>query len=510
MDRRMSWSLRRVCGVSVVLATLAAGCATEMTVGDGAADGRSNDTGGVRDVIPIDTGPRDGSDTDGAVVPVTDQVDFLLMVDNSNSMQQNQAQIMAQLGALIAGLTNPPCVSRTNTTPHACSATDPTDRPLFPAVRDMHVGVISSDLGTAGIVVNGCANPSGGDEGLLNPIHFGPALAMHRPTPGSPTAAPAGFRPPECMDPAQFPAFISFRSGTTSPATFDRDFRCNAGLYVNGCGLEQPLEAVRRALIEHDARERAGNTDPNAGFVRDGAVLAIVLLTDEEDMSVRDCTHAGGSPCTDARGVFDVASSAWSSPVLNLRAYLYRAGSAQDPTWPLERYVNPRDANAGWLSLKPGHPERIVFAAITGVPLRLSTTDRGVTDWDALLGPAGADRDDYNARNALGAVSEMSREGLVSMRQPNLDPRCSDRAVPACRREGQLDDPMRPACVNTEQYFAWPARRIVEVARRFDQSNLCSGTPCNNGMVCSICASSFSACVLNLAERVGRRLLPPG
>ena len=44
---------------------------------------------------------------------------------------------------------------------------------------------------------------------------------------------------------------------------FAHDFQCNAGLYINGCGLEQQLEAVWRALIWHDASDHAGNTDPN-------------------------------------------------------------------------------------------------------------------------------------------------------------------------------------------------------------------------------------------------------
>src|SRR5581483_12101465 len=134
-------------------------------------------------------------------------------------------------------------------------------------------------------------------------------------------------------------------------------FQCNVALYVGGCGLEQQLEAVDRALVTHDASERAGNTDPNAGFLRSNALLAIVLLTDEEDGSVRDCRFAHGTPCTDALDVFNSASTAWSSMNLNLRDYLYTPGSPQDPTWPIDRYVDAHDASHGWLALKPGHPE---------------------------------------------------------------------------------------------------------------------------------------------------------
>jgi hypothetical protein len=64
-------------------------------------------------------------------------------------------------------------------------------------------------------------------------------------------------------------------------------------------------------------------------------------------------------------------------------------------------------------------------------------------------------------------LTTMSPEGPVSMRQRNMDPSCSTRVVPACRREGSSYDPMRPACDTPVQYFALPSRRIVEVARRF-------------------------------------------
>jgi hypothetical protein len=101
----------------------------------------------------------------------------------------------------------------------------------------------------------------------------------------------------------------------------------------------------------------AGNTDPNAGFVRDNAVLGIVMVTDEEDGSVRDCRYAErGVPCTDAVSVFDITSPQWSSNDLNLRFYLYTPGSAQDPTWPIDRYIDPRAPTAASPRSSPAAP----------------------------------------------------------------------------------------------------------------------------------------------------------
>lgn len=61
-------------------------------------------------------------------------------------------------------------------------------------------------------------------------------------------------------------------------------------------------------------------------------------------------------------------------------------------------------------------------------------------------------------------------------------------------------------CLTTDRYFAWPGRRIVEVARRFDESPRCDGAPCGNGYVASICADDFSPAMAAIAQRIRRRL----
>ncbi|TAK33412.1 MAG: hypothetical protein EPO40_00345 [Myxococcaceae bacterium] len=404
-----------------------------------------------------------------------DSVDILFEVDNSNSMAANQANLARNFTVLINQLVSPPDRNMDGTAD-------------YPPVKSLHVGVISSDLGTPGSTVPSCANSDIGDDGLLNPIRNGQAIRSHQPW----TTAPAGTRPARCTtDPNQYPAFLTFDASTTNPAEFRDDFVCNAYLSTNGCGLEQQLEAAYRALVVHNPREQAGNMDPNAGFVRPNAVLAIVIVSDEEDGSVRDCRYAeSGVPCTDGIGVFDSTSAAWASTDLNLRFYMYQPGGAQDPTWNLDRYMNPRMPNRGFTSLKPNRPENVIFAAIAGVPIMLPQTASGQTDYDALLGrmPDGSD-----------GLTTMSPEGPVSMRQRNMDPSCSTRVVPACRREGSSYDPMRPACDTMVQYFALPSRRIVEVARRFQATY-------NNGSVSSICRNDYTDALTQIVQRIQQRL----
>jgi len=423
----------------------------------------------------------------GVQLPVVnnavDSVDILFEIDNSNSMRDNQAQLARQFDVLISQLVSPPV--------------DPaTMLPRYPPVRSLHVGVISSDLGTPGSVVPSCANSDSGDDGLLNPVRNGQAIRTHQPW----TTAAPGVRPMRCMNnPQQYPTFLTFDADTTSAMEFREDFVCNAYLSIGGCGLEQQLEAAYRALVIRNPRAQPGNTDPNAGFVRDNAVLAIVMVSDEEDGSVRDCRYQeGGDPdgdCRPPRGdalsVFDSSNGDWAATDLNLRMYMYQPGSPQDPTWNINRYIDPMRPTRGFTSLKPGRPDQVIFAGILGVPIAIPTRPGGTNiDWTALLGanPDGSE-----------GFTGMSPEGPVSLRQRNMDPSCGMRVVPGCRREGSSYDPARPPCDTTAQYFAWPSRRIAEVARRFSERY-------DNGTVSSICRSDYSEALQQIVQRIQQRL----
>ena len=175
---------------------------------------------------------------------------------------------------------------------------------------------------------------------------------------------------------------------------------------------------------------------------------------------------------------------------------MYTPGSRQDPTWPIDRYIDPARPTRGFTSLKPGRPDLVIFSAIAGIPLnpptRASSTGTGTEiDYDALLGrmPDGSD----------GYTGEQTGSGPVSMRQRNMDPMCTQRVVPACRREGS---PASTSCDAGSQYFAWPSRRIAQVARRFSERY-------NNGTLSSICANDYTPALAQVVERIQSRLTLP-
>lgn len=397
-------------------------------------------------------------------------VDLLVVVDNSFSMTHGQQYLNSYLSNTV-GI-------------------------LFArhGVSDVHLGVVTTDLGTPGSTVPGCAVSDGGDQGIMNPRVRGPATLTRAAN--LPNVADRIFCTPDVIN-APF---------TTLRATDNAMFlvhapSCHAEVGLGGCGLEQQLEAAYRALV---TGARPGG--PNAGFLRSEATLAILVVSDEDDGSVRDCRyHDGTGACSDAVDVYNAPSARWASPDLNLRLYNYTPGSAQDPTWSLDRYVDPARPARGFLGLKPGHPERVVFGAITGVPLDVPRRADGGTDWDTLLGPPASGRpDDFITRNGQSAfIDPMNPSGPTSMRQLDPDPLCSTRMVPACRLRNSAPS---TACDVSSQYYAWRARRIAEVARRFDQSALCNGQPCRNGMVASICEVGDSTPFATFADLIARRV----
>lgn len=391
-------------------------------------------------------------------------VDLLVVIDNSHSMQTAQAYFNNYASALTSTLLE------------------------LHGVRDVRVAVVTSDLGAGGFAVPSCLGERG-DDAVMNPRARGVATTMR----------PRVALPVESFCERFFDApFVSLTAGDDAMLRYWAP-SCHATVGVGGCGLEQPLEAARRALVEQG---RSGAL--NAGFLRPEAALAVLVVSDEDDGSVRDCAaHDGVGGCVDARSAFDPSSTEWGDPSLNLRLYRYTPGGAQDPTWPIDRYVDPANPARGLLGLKPGHPERVLFAAFAGVPSTLPRRPDASTDWDALLGPPRdpSRRDDFNARDASRALSDPNApNGPISMRQSDIDAQCAERLVPACRATSSAGcDPRGGA-------YAWRARRLAEVARRMDESSLCDGAPCHNGMVASICDTGDSSPFSRFAAMIARRV----
>lgn len=134
---------------------------------------------------------------------------------------------------------------------------------------DLHIGVVTSDMGTSSadgaapappigqIGAGGCAGR--GKDGALQQTPEMSAVFL------SDVDGPGGVR--------------SRNYTGTLRDTFAKLARVGAG----GCGFEQPLAAMKRAL----------DNPANAGFVRPGANLAVVFLADEDDCSAASTSLFG-------------------------------------------------------------------------------------------------------------------------------------------------------------------------------------------------------------------------
>jgi hypothetical protein len=199
--------------------------------------------------------PNPQQETDFSVLVSPERaVDILFMVDNSPSMDPKQTALATNFPLMIQRL-----------------------QQLPGGLPDVHIGVISSDMGAGSEGIGGNCDVPLGDRGLL----WG-----NDPTPGV-RATVAGAPNNGCglNSGARWIEDIQNSNGVGRQQNYTGNltdvFSCLAkAVGVNGCGYEHQLQSVRVAL-----NPQAGVNDANVGFVRPKGYLALVLITDEDDCS---------------------------------------------------------------------------------------------------------------------------------------------------------------------------------------------------------------------------------
>jgi hypothetical protein len=375
------------------------------------------------------------------------------VIDNSGSMREEQVALRAQFPGLMRALTS--------------GDADQDGTVEFRPITDLHLGVISTDMGLVG--VPGVPNCEGfGDDGVL----------LHAAGPDVLGCAPS------------YPPFLTFMTGQSDPDQLANDFACIATLGTEGCGFEQPLEAMLKALwpaadvdlatgmvrqpnrIQFllDPLSSLGATghgdQANLGFLRNdpaqgASLVAVVLVTDEEDCSSLNTRHFVPSAFLDP-----------TDPVaqqdINLRCF-FNPQNLYD----VNRYVD------GLRALRPGQEQFVMFAAIAGVPPDL-------VDAQALAGVSFAD----DAAREAFYVELLEDPRMLEQPDPTLGPG-SGNLMPSCTADVDGD--------GVPESKAYPPRRIVEVARRFGA----------NGFVQSICQTDFGPAMTAIIRRLAFRFGAP-
>jgi hypothetical protein len=370
-------------------------------------------------------------------VPVNPQraLDLLIVIDDSPSMEQEQAKLAEQVPRLVNLLLTG-------------GAADPSAVGEFPAIESLHVGIITPDLGYS-------TEP---------PTDYSPPDDFN-PTPACETNngnGKAGFMQlegliddddnagtPRVMCSAQTPPegtlYLNYPEPGFDAMDLVNDVECVTG-QTDGCGFEQQLESIL-------ASDR--NT-ANGGFSREGALLAVILITDEDDCST-----------TDPR-VFDVeprASNPFQGPFTSMDELQYnlRCWAHKEALQDIERYVS------GIASLKDD-PSQVVFAAITGIPE------------DPML-----DRENFNSdEERYQAILDHS--DMEEVPDPAFDDQQNQQVRPACTA---------PAGAGS----AAPGVRVVETALGLAQGNTGVGT-----VVESICAADYAPALNAIVDRIAAAL----
>ncbi len=306
--------------------------------GSGSGSGSGGGTGGAGSgsgggvIVPQ---PDGGTITIPPQTFAVQKVDLLFMIDNSASMGDKQAYLGQAIPDLVNRLVTPNCIDAGNpSTVYGPSTLDPSGNavcaqgtPEFPAVHDMHIGIVSSSLGSR----LGDQAPADGSGGVCLPMATitvnGTTLNNHNddqahllirasdptiPVTGAPTEVPLADAASGFL--AWYPSAANAGKASPDPVpiasatALESDFAdLIAGVHEYGCGIESQLESWYRFLIQPDPyASLAVNTSQAAwvgvdttilkerqDFRRPDSLVALVDLTDENDSEI-DVRSLGG------------------------------------------------------------------------------------------------------------------------------------------------------------------------------------------------------------------------
>jgi hypothetical protein len=240
----------------------------------------SSGAGGVVLYPPIDIGAQKTST----------KLDVLFVVDSSPAMADKHNILNLSLSSFLGRLVNPLCVDAQGnpvaTQPASGDAACSSGTRELTPVTDLHLGVITTSLGSHGGMV--CATATTADSHLDDRAELLPSQRSNLPSYEN-----AGYL-------AYDTAGVSGVADVGSLIADAQKIVSAAG--EQGCGYEAPLEAMYRFLVDPEppvsVTQVSGQSTPGAinekllaqrqAFLRPDSAVAIVILSDESDCSIRD------------------------------------------------------------------------------------------------------------------------------------------------------------------------------------------------------------------------------
>ncbi len=318
-----------------------------------------------------------------------DKIDLLLVLDNSRSMADKQEILGLAVPDLVNELVNPWCIDDA-IPPNKQPVSDPlADCPdgykrEFDPILNIHIGIITSSVGGHG--ADACSA-----ESVLSENDKAHLVNRTSTDPGAPEVA--GWDGHK---------FLVWDPSTENPTHVPQGETVGENLITNlsdmvmgvgeiGCGYEATLEAWYRFLVDPDPYDEIEIVESKANlvgrdetlltqradFMRPDSLLAIIMLSDENDCSIRDggqfyfaaqiyqpgssnpyhlpkpraacaddpnsdcCRSCGQSPadgCSTANDNCDGQLSNLEDNI-NLRCYDQKRRFGIDFLWPIDRYL---------------------------------------------------------------------------------------------------------------------------------------------------------------------------
>ncbi|MCX4240547.1 hypothetical protein [Paraliomyxa miuraensis] len=209
----------------------------------------------------IDSSDSDGGSSGDGPAPVRRLVDILFVVDDSGSMGEEQAKLASGAAGLVAVLdtASPPidyrvAVTTTDNGNPWCGST---------SHEEGHFVATSCQQRAQDFVFEGVMTIDAYEEACLGACAL-PSLDLPQPW----------------IDVERSTDTTNVPEGSVLEA-----LECMLPQGISGCGFEQPLESMSRAIL---LSRTEGESEH--GFRREGALLAVVLVTDEADCSY-DADH---------------------------------------------------------------------------------------------------------------------------------------------------------------------------------------------------------------------------
>ncbi len=232
------------------------------------------------------------------------EIDMLFVIDNSVSMGDKQEILKVAVPKMVERLVAPNCVDGDGNVLGRSQLQGPDQPPVcasgsleFFPVSDIHLGVVSSSLGG-----HGSTQCRGGLDETTGLVWYQDDKGRLIPT----------VRPDASLASEGNLGFLAWQGGTEADAeALIGNFRLHVEATGElGCGFEAPLEAWYRFLVDplppsnivvneanqadiarNDAGEPVVDTQvlaQRAAFLRPEGLVAIVVLTDENDCSIMD------------------------------------------------------------------------------------------------------------------------------------------------------------------------------------------------------------------------------